>query len=232
MAYCYRSLELIMTLSFTLLIIIVTVGLSLLAFQNGDLKHRLMMNPYSVVHGKKWYKTLTHGFIHADYMHLFFNMYVLFGFGTSVEQHFSNPQIWTSNFPDIEGFGGNSGLLSFILLYMVGIVFATLPSIRKHRDNPNYYSLGASGAVSAVLIVYIIMFPQNKLSFIFLPGIPIPAFVMGALFFAFESYMNKKGNSGIAHDAHLYGALWGLIAIALLKPQLYVNFVSQLGNIF
>lgn len=217
-----------MSLSLTLIIIIASVGLSLLAFQNGDLKYKLMMNPFTVVHQKQWYKTITHGFIHADFMHLFFNMYVLFGFGSIVEMNFSQPQLWNQNFPGIEGFSETNGLFFFGVLYFFGIIFASLPSIRKHKDNPNYYSLGASGAVSAVLIVYILMFPLNKLSIIFLPGIPIPAFVMGLLFFAFESYMNKKGNSGIAHDAHLYGALWGLIVIAVLKPALYINFVNQI----
>jgi len=217
-----------MSLSLTLIIIIASVGLSLLAFQNGDLKYKLMMNPFNVVHQKQWYKTITHGFIHADFMHLFFNMYVLFGFGSIVEMNFSQPQLWNQNFPEIEGFSETNGLFFFGVLYFFGIIFASLPSIRKHKDNPNYYSLGASGAVSAVLIAYILMFPLNKLSIIFLPGIPIPAFVMGLLFFAFESYMNKRGNSGIAHDAHLYGALWGLIVIAILKPALYSNFVNQI----
>ena len=207
-------------MSVTIIIVIITVLASLAAFNNAELKYRLMMHPFGVNHNKEYQRIFTHGLIHADYMHLFFNMFVLYGFGENIELMF------------LFYWGEWNGLSFFLLLYLGGIIFATLPSLRKHKDNPNYYSLGASGAVSSVLIVFILIFPLSPLNFIFLPGIDIPAWLMGILFFVYESYMNKRGRTGIAHDAHIYGAIWGLLLMLIIKPQLYAHFIQEILSYF
>ena len=221
-----------MSISITIIIVIITVLASLAAFNNADLKYRMMMHPFGVSHNKEYQRIFTHGFIHADYMHLFFNMFVLYGFGENIEQTFRNEAVFNMHFPTLEFWGAGNGLGFFIVLYLGGIIFATLPSLRKHKDNPNYYSLGASGAVSSVLIAFILMFPLAPLNFIFLPGIDIPAWLMGILFFVYESYMNKKGRTGIAHDAHIYGAIWGLLLMLVIKPQFYGHFIQEILSYF
>jgi membrane associated rhomboid family serine protease len=217
-------------LSITTLLIGVSIVMSLLAFNKDSLKFKLLLNPYRVIQGKEYYRVLTHAFIHGDYMHLFVNMYVFWGFGTSVEQIFTNQSLFESNFQSFEFWGETQGIIYFLLLYFGGVLFAAIPALRKHKDNPDYNSLGASGAVSSVLLAYILMFPQNKLMFIFLP-IPIPAYVMGIIFFVYESFMNRRGGTGIAHDAHLWGALFGLGFMMLLSPEFLSHFIhGALGN--
>lgn len=219
-----------MSLTLTTIIVAVSVILSLLAFNKEELRTKWMLNPYRVVQDKEYLRILTHGFIHGDYVHLGINMYVLWGFGSTVERVFTNQQVFQSSFPNIDYWGDTAGMVYFVILYFGGILFASLPALRKHKDNPNYNSLGASGAVSAVLLAYILMFPQNKLMFIFLP-IPIPAYVMGIIFFAYESYMNRRGGTGIAHDAHLYGAIFGLVLMIALSPQFISHFIEGIiGN--
>lgn len=219
-----------MSLSLTTIIIAASIILSLIAFNKEELRKKWMMNPYRVVHDKQYFRILSHAFIHGDYVHLGINMYVLWGFGSTVEQVFTKQQVFQASFPNIDYWGDTAGMVYFIILYFGGILFASLPALRKYKDNPNYNSLGASGAVSAVLMAYILMFPQNKLMFIFLP-IPIPAYVMGIIFFAYESYLNRRGGTGIAHDAHLYGALFGLLFMIVLSPQFVSHFIEGIfGN--
>jgi len=109
-------------------------------------------------------------------------------------------------------------------------VFATLPSIIKHRDNPNYLSLGASGAVSAIVFSFIIIEPLAPLGLIIIPGLSIPGFIFGLLYLFAENYMIKKGGSNIAHDAHISGAIFGLLFIALYDYRIYINFFESINQ--
>ena len=127
-------------MSVTIGIIALTSLISLLSFSNNALKEQLIFSPYSHLNEKKWWLVITHGFIHADYLHLIFNMYVLYIFGGNVERFF----LQTSKV----------GYLYFIILYIGGMIFATLPSLIKHRNNPNYKSLGASGALYFIIEQY------------------------------------------------------------------------------
>ena len=206
-----------MTLSITLVIIIVTVIVSLYAFENPDIKYKLLFNPHSVVHQKKWYKTITHGFIHADFIHLGLNMYVLYMFGNIVEHFF------LTNF--------QFGVTYYLVLYIGGILFATLPAFYKHSDNVHYNSLGASGAVSAVLFSAILIHPEYTL-YLF-AVIPIPAVVFGPLYLFYEYYMDKKGKTNIAHDAHFAGAVFGIIFTLILDFNYFINnFINQVSSLF
>ena len=185
-------------LSVNIVIIAVTVLISFSAFNNEELQSKLYFSPYLVTKRGEWWRIIGHAFVHADYLHLFFNMYVLYNFGGYIEDFL------------VGVYGRILGELYYIGLYFGGILFATLPALRKHSDNPMYRSVGASGAVSAVLFAFILLYPKVPLMLLFIP-IPIPAYIFGALYLAFESYSNKKGRTNIAHDAHIAGAIFGIV---------------------
>jgi len=207
-----------MNLSITLIIVLVTVAISLYASENQDLKRKFLLNPYQVHNQKQFYRVISHAFIHADFMHLGVNMYVLYSFGTNLEKTF------VTIFGDI-------GLVYFVALYIGGIIFASLLSLQKHRDNPGYNSLGASGAVSAVLFASILIYPFSKL--LLFGVVPIVALLFGVLYIGYEMYENKKRRSNIAHDAHLMGALFGILFTIILNPSYFLdNFIFQWKNFF
>jgi membrane associated rhomboid family serine protease len=203
-------------MSITLLLIITTVVISYISFNNSSLKEILIFSPYQYINNKKWWVVVSHGFIHADYLHLFFNMYVLYAFGFNVENQFNELNAL--------------GYLYFLILYLGAMIFATLPSIIKHRNNNSYRSLGASGAVSAVVFVFIILAPTAQMGLIILPGLYIPAFIFGLLYFIAENYMIKKGGSNIAHDAHIAGAIFGILFVGFFDYKLYINFIESIVN--
>lgn len=185
------------------------------------IKERLLLRPYKVLKNGQFYRVLSHGFIHADFTHLAFNMFVLWQFGSLVELYLQQ----------------NTGNLllgivapSFISLYLGGVLVAAVPSLMKQGNNPNYASLGASGGVSAVMMSYILLFPTHKLLLFFV--IPMPAFIAGILFFAYERYMNKKGGTGIAHDAHLMGALFGAVYILVLDNTTVSRLLQSFQILF
>lgn len=196
----------------TTLIIIITVGISLLAFERKDIMNKLIFNPYVIDVHKQWYRFISHGFIHADFMHLFVNMFVLYGFGRIVEASF------TILF-------GDMGIVGYILLYLSAIGIASISSYIKHKSDPGYNSLGASGATSAVLYASIALNPWSELSLYF---IPMPGIVFGVLYLIYSSYMARRGGDYINHDAHIYGAIFGFLYTILLKPQLALDFVQKL----
>ena len=205
-----------------MLITYILLGINLLAslyvMEKMDQKYRLMLNPFACKHNGQWYRMITHAFIHADFMHLFFNLFVLYTFGRIVEAEF------VAIF-DMKGY------YYFSLLFLGGIFFSTLPSFYKHSDNPNYYSLGASGAVSAVVFSFIILYPEMDLYLIFLP-IPIPGFIFGGLYLLVEYFMSKRSSSRIAHDAHLFGGLFGIAFTLLIDFDLFYRFINKLQIFF
>jgi len=172
-------------------------------------KDRFMLHPYSCFKGGEWHRVFSHAFIHADWVHLGFNMFVLYEFGTTVEQdlHFL-------------------GWLGMPSLYLAGILGGALPALRRHRGNPSYRSLGASGAVSAVLLAFICLHPTRTLLLFFV--IPIPAFFAGVLFFWYEGRMQAKGHSRIAHDAHIGGAIVGTIWAFVAVPGTLTQYLESL----
>lgn len=207
-----------MTLSITNCIIGITALVSYLALNNRDLKYKLTFSPYSVKHHKRWWLAFTHAFVHADFGHLFLNMFVLYSFGNLMEGEFF--RLW-----------GPKGYLYFFLLYLGGIFFSTLPSFRKHGDNPGYLALGASGAVSAVLFTFIIFFPFESIYLLFIP-IGIPAILFGVAYLAYENWASKNSRSNIGHDAHIAGALFGLLFILLVEPKVYMHLIEQIQSYF
>jgi membrane associated rhomboid family serine protease len=218
-----------MDLSLNTIIVIITVLVSIVAFRDERLLSRLLFNPYQVKHRREYYRVITHAFIHADFMHLLFNMYVLWSFGGLIEAIFTNPDAFRYYFPELEFWGVSKGYLYYILLYFGGIIFATLPSLRKHGDNPHYNSLGASGAVSSVVLASILLLPTMDIYIFFIP-IGIPAFIVGAAYLGYEYYMSKNSTSNIAHDAHYVGAIFGLLFLLVIEPYFGLRFLELIGS--
>ena len=203
----------------TYIILAINIILSLIAFNNRELFAKLEFNPYQVYHRKQYYRLFTHAFIHADLLHLFINMYVLYNFGFIVELFFSE---------QLE----LQGTYYFILLYMGGVFFSSLPALKRHKDNFHYNAVGASGAIAAVLFSFIIFQPMAGIGILFIPGISIPAIVIGILYLWYERYMDKRSGDRIAHDAHYWGALFGAIFTILVMPRAFLNFFNQIISIF
>ncbi|MDB0059465.1 rhomboid family intramembrane serine protease [bacterium] len=214
------QVEQIMSLLFG--VIVLTIGISWWVQDRPHLKAKLLLRPFDVIHKGQLYRLISHGFIHADFTHLAFNMFVLWQFGSSVEYQMQQAWSGSSLIASLEP--------SFLVLYFGGMLAAGLPSLWKQRDNPNYASLGASGGVSAVMMAYILLFPTNKLLLFFV--IPMPAFVAGILFFAYERYMNKRGATGIAHDAHLMGAIFGVVYVLLLDSDTVPRMIRAFSLLF
>lgn len=196
---------------FTLGIIAVTVLVSLIALRDQRIFNELLFYPAAMQGGRQLYRMVTHGLLHADMFHLLVNMYVLFNFGRAVEQTFESL------------LGSNAGIY-FVLFYICGIVLSALPGYYNHRHNPQYRAVGASGATSAVLFAFVLLHPEMRLSLLLLP-IPMPAWVFGGLYLGYEWYMSRRGNTGIAHDAHYFGALYGVAVTALLVPGSVGHFL-------
>jgi len=193
------------------LVVLVTVLVSWQLMERRD-KEKWMLSPYAVKHGREVWRVLTHAFIHADWMHLAFNMFVLYEFGQTVGRDL-----------------GFLGWMGFPALYFAGIVGGAIPALRKHGDNPNYRSLGASGAVSAILLAFICLHPTRTLLLFFV--VPVPAVLAGVLFFWYESRMQQRSTTRIAHDAHLGGALVGVLWVFALVPNSWPAFVASLQGL-
>ena len=204
-----------MTSPITFAIILITCIVSIISFNNSNVKKELILSPYKVLNEKKVWLLITHAFIHADYLHLFFNMYVLYMFGPYLELYFE--------------YNASLGFISYILFYILSAIFATIPALYKNGNNPNYLSLGASGAVSAVVFAYIVLNPLRELGIILLPGIWIPGFIFGILYLVAENYMSKKKYSNIAHDAHISGSLFGVFFILFFDLKNASNFIETIS---
>ena len=205
-----------MTSPITYAIILITCIISIITFSNSSVKKELILSPYKVLHEKKVWLLITHAFIHADFLHLFFNMYVLYMFGPYLELYFE--------------YNASLGFISYILFYILSAIFATIPALYKNGNNPNYLSLGASGAVSAVVFAYIVLYPLRELGIILLPGIWIPGFIFGILYLLAENYMSKKKYSNIAHDAHISGSLFGVFFILFFDLKNASNFIETIST--
>src|SRR5580692_11352872 len=183
-----------------------TVVFSLVGFNDKVFFARYMFNPWRINNNKKeWYTIFTHAFLHADYMHLFFNMFALYSLGLGLEQ-----DILPAFFPAHARY-------FYLLLYFGAIIVSSVPAYEKHKNNPGYSAVGASGAIFAVLFSYILINPTAMLGIMFIP-IPIPAFVLGILYLGYELYMSKRGKTNIGHDAHFWGGIYGLVFTTILHP--------------
>lgn len=197
-----------------------TVAISAYAWSNRDLMAAWIMEPYVMARNGQWYRLLTSGFLHADWSHLLFNMFAFYSF---------SPLVFATL---VQGYGSSVGLGLFLLLYLGGIMVSDLPTYFKHRDDRDYRSLGASGGVAAVLFASILLFPVNRNGggiIIFPLPFPIQPFLFGFLYLGYSYYMGRRRGDNINHDAHFYGALFGVLFILALVPGALGHFFQQVG---
>ncbi|MGI4873719.1 MAG: rhomboid family intramembrane serine protease [Janthinobacterium lividum] len=202
-----------------LIIIGLTVAVSAYALSNPDVKQAGVMWPYVMARNTgQWYRLLASGFLHADWAHLIFNMFAFYTFSPVVLQKL------------VIEYGSGAGIGLFLLLYLGGIILSDLPTYFQHRDDPGYTSLGASGGVASVLFASILLFPVNTYGggiIIFPIPFPIQPFLFGFLYLGYSYYMGRRRLDNTNHDAHFYGALYGVLLIAALLPGAIPNFIEQ-----
>jgi membrane associated rhomboid family serine protease len=186
-----------------------------MSFSQRDTLNQLQFNAYKIIHRHQYYRILTHAFVHANWEHLIVNMIVLYSFGANVEHYF---QI---NF-------GSIGTYYYLMLFFGSIIFSTLLSLYKQKDNPYYNAVGASGAVSAILFTAIFFDPWNPIYFFGI--LPFPGIIFGGLYLYYSYYMSTKKSDNIGHDAHFLGAIFGFIFPVLLRPELFMDFINVLFN--
>ena len=201
----------------TYFFIIITSLISILAFSNDQVFSKMKFNPYLVYHRKEYYRLVSHGFVHADWMHLIVNMIVLYSFGSAVENYFDQ----------LEGLGMMKyGKAWFAFMYLAAIIFSSVTTLKKHKDNAYYNSVGASGAVSAILFCSIFFNPWAKLGLYFV--IPMPAIIFGVGYLIYSQYMSKRDTDNVNHDAHFIGAVFGFLFPLLIKISFINIFIDQL----
>ncbi|EAZ81181.1 rhomboid family intramembrane serine protease [Algoriphagus machipongonensis] len=205
-----------MGFSITTLLIVLTAITSIIGFNKPEFLNRWMFTPYIIKRQGQWDRFVTSGFIHRDYMHLLFNMFTFYFFGGFVEQFLAYK------------FGLGFGGLIYIVFYILGIVLSDIPTYLKNQDHSYYRALGASGGTAATVFASIIIMP---LSDICLFGILcLPGFILGGLFLIYSYVRGKNGDDAINHDAHLYGAIFGIIFILIISPNSALTFFEEIKS--
>lgn len=195
-------------LSITFIIIAISGIASWICFQNPSWYEKMILHPYLIKRRPiEIYRVITSGLIHANWPHFIFNMLTLYFFG-----------------PLIEAVLGSA---EFLLFYILALAVADISTLYRYRDAPQYRSLGASGAVAAVIFAYIYINPWASLYLFF--AIPIPAIVFAAAYIIYSMYMGRKQKDNINHDAHLYGAVFGLLYMLIfVDPTHGLLFIEKL----
>jgi membrane associated rhomboid family serine protease len=189
-----------------ILIFISTIAISLYTlYKDHNLLNNLILHPYSLVRYNRYYTLITSGFVHGSVMHLMFNMFSFLFFAFQLESIV--------------------GSFRFTIIYFGSLILADLTTVFKQKDNQNYSALGASGAISAVVFSTIMYIPTAKMSVMLLP-IGIPAFIFGPLYLSYCYYAAKHQQDNVNHDAHLWGALAGVILTIILDPSVIQHFLS------
>jgi len=193
-----------------LIVLSITVLISIIAFNRKDVFYALSFSAYAVAHRRQWYRVLSYGFIHANWVHLLVNMFVLWMFGGLLEKTYVY-------------LFATKGYFMFLLLYLSSIVVATMGDLKQYKDDYNYHAVGASGATSAVIFAGILLYPMQKIYIFFIP-IGIPAFIFGILFLIYSAYMSRRNIDNIGHNAHFYGAVYGFFSTLMFDYKLIVHF--------
>lgn len=196
-------------MSITILLIVITVIVSIVAFNNKTLMDKLIFYPPAVSERKEYYRFVTCGFIHADIPHLIFNMYAFYLFGQGVERSFLL-------------IFGDAGKLLYVLMYLLALVVCLVPTFKKHKGNYYYRSLGASGAVSAVVFAFIFLDPLTGVGLIFIP-VFIPGFLFAIIYLVISYFMGRSGRGHINHSAHIWGSLFGIVYL-IIACNLFSNY--------
>lgn len=207
-----------MNMSVTLVIIAFTSLVSIQGFSKYSVIDRLKHYPSKMAVNGEYYRLLTSGFVHADWVHLLINMFVLYSFGSVIESYILN------------AFGIMEGRIIFLVLYMLNIILANIPTAIRHKHNPGFSSIGASGAVSGMVFIFILLDPWARLYLFFM--IPIPAIIAGAGYLIYSSYAANQDHGRLDHAAHFAGAISGMLMIILLKKEILSVFFFRLIHDF
>ncbi len=193
----------------TLVLIAATSVISIMAFKNADLGRRMVLWPPAVTRENQWYRLISYGLVHADAQHLLFNMFTLFFFGRAIEAFYES----------------YIGLVGFLAFYLGALLVSILPSYLAHRNDTAYVSLGASGAVSAVLFSFILLRPWSQI-IVFV--VPLPAILYAVMYVGYSIYMDRRGRDNINHSAHLWGAAYGLLFTIVMEPRVLPAFLARI----
>lgn len=194
------------SMTVTIILIAVTVGISVLAFSKIELLNALLLWPARMNTPGQAYRLLTAGFVHADYMHLAFNMITFYFFGGLLEKVI--------------------GPERFIILYLAGIVISCIPSYLKKKNKPEYRSLGASGGVASIVFATIYLSPWNEIYIFFAIG--MPSILFAVIYLGYTAYLARKGSGIVNHDAHLWGSIFGFLFMLIVDPSHGRFFIDQL----
>jgi membrane associated rhomboid family serine protease len=202
-------------MSVTLIIILATVGFSIWGFQTPSVFDKYAFYPFRVAKNKEYIRFFSSSMLHVSWMHLLFNMMTLYFFGAVVEQSFN---YYTPGY----------GALIMLGMYVSGMVVSEIGTLQKYQNDRSYSSVGASGAVSAILFSSIWFMPTNQILVMF---IPMPGFVFGALYLLYTAWAAKNDYTGhINHDAHFYGSVWGILVTLVLAPESLAAFFDQMAR--
>ncbi|HOE58256.1 MAG: rhomboid family intramembrane serine protease [Bacteroidales bacterium] len=202
----------------TIIIIAITTPISIMAFYRPKFMDMLKFNAFHIYEANEGWRFITYGLVHANWLHLIINMYVLYNFGLLVESYFGY-------------FFGGKASYYYLMLYLGGLAISVVSAYQKNKGNIFYNAVGASGAISGIIFSAIIFNPFMSLRFIFIP-ISFPAILFGAAYLIYSWFMSKKGDSQIGHDAHFWGGVYGIVFTIVLKPALAINLFEQLTRIF
>jgi membrane associated rhomboid family serine protease len=201
----------------TQILAIIIFGISLIAFNNRDFFNKYLYSPYVVWRQKEWYRILTSGFLHANWIHLLINLFVFWEFGSFLESAY------------IDVFGKAGSMVFVGSLFIGGVVIANVPALFKHRRNMYFRSIGASGGVSAVLFSYILINPWSMLYLYFV--IPLYSIVVGVLFLIYSFWASKNSRDNIDHLAHFWGSIFGIVFTAVVYPEAILIFWEKLMGV-
>lgn len=198
----------------TLILVVLTAAISIYAWSNPTFLDKWIFSPFLIAKSHEYYRFLTSGFLHADWMHLIFNMFAFFSFGQLVQNGF-------------ESIFAEGALWRYLVLYLGGIIVSDIPTYFRHRRDADYRSLGASGGVASVIFSGILFQPIGGIRIFPIP-VPIPGFIFGFLYLGYSYYMGRRSGDNINHDAHFYGAMYGVVLTISFIPQIGPYFIEQI----
>jgi len=193
----------------TWILIALTVAVTWAAFERPRLADRLVLWPPAITRKHEYDRLVTYGFVHADWTHVLFNMFTLYFFGPLAERYYAE----------------TVGPLGFPLFYLTALVAAALPSYLRHRNDGSYRTLGASGAVAAVLFTYVLL---NPWGIIYVFVIPCPAVIYGVLYLGYSAWADRQARGNVNHSAHYWGALYGIACAIAAEPRVVAYFLARL----
>lgn len=201
----------------TIIIIAITAIVSLAALSKKEILNALMFNAFETYHNKKYYRLFSYGLTHGSFSHLFFNMLTLYFFGSNLEAWFR------------AAWGDVAGNILYVVLYVTAIAVSSIADLVKHKNNPEYNAVGASGAVSAVLFASVFFDPLMGI-YVYLIPIPIPGIIFAPIYLIYCQWMARRNMDNIGHTAHFWGAVYGFVFPLIIRPSLIFHFINSLTS--